>query len=179
MIKNKNIITIIKRRNSIHRVDNIKRICLSNKRLMLRISRALRNTKITVIEIKKNMRLEKRSIMIKKKEILLNEEINIGMIVDKILIRHKEDTIEMIETINSIKIQGIKDMKLNQEIHETMTDMIEDMMLEILETIETKGKKEIMIDEEKEILEKGMSTNHIIETEENNDLRRMLRERRK
>lgn len=179
MIKNKNIITIIKRRNSIYRVDNIKRICLSNKRLMLRISRALRNTKITVIEIKKNMRLEKRSIMIKKKEILMNEEINIDIIVDKILIRHKEDTIEMIETIKSIKIQGIKDMKLNQEILETMTDMIEDMMLGILETIETIEQKEIMIDEGKEILEKGMSINHIVETEENNDLRRMLRERRK
>lgn len=135
---------------------------------MLRISRALRNTKITVIEIKKNKRVEKRSIMIKKKEILMSEEIDIDMIVDKILIRHKEDTIEMIETIKSIKIQGIKDMRLNQEIHETMTDMIEDMMLEILETIETIEQKEIMIDEEKE-----MSTNHIVETEENSDLRRM------
>lgn len=166
LIKNKNIITIIKRNDSMHRIDIRTAICLNNKSMRVSISKALRDIMIIHNEHRTNMRVKKRAIMIKMKEMTMIDNQIIEVRVDRILRSHKDDTIEMIEITKTIEIN---DMTHNKEITEIMTDIKEEVILEILETIGI--IKESMTEERKGIRE--MITSTRIGTEENRDLRRM------
>lgn len=120
LIKNKNIITIIKRNDSMSRADIRRTICLNTKNMRVIISKALKDIMIIEIEHKTNNILKKRAIMIKKKEMIMTDSQIIEMRADRILRGHKDDTIEMIET---------SDMIHSKEITKIMIDTKEEMSL--------------------------------------------------